>query len=187
MRVARLLGARPVRRLRSSCRVARDERSHATARRHRADGQGSARQQRRQSVSRHPGLGTVRCRSTAVGRLQRRGHRPRRQVGVGDRPMLAGNDAGLSRQQGQSGSPFRRVREGDQELWRRDVRVAAWHPRRSRWKRVGDRRTRRHTRRSREVSRRRQQGKRRRQVQSGRQGPDDARETRRAGEILPMR
>ena len=71
----------------------RRQRSDATAGRHRSDGQGSARQQRRQSISRDPGLGTAEFRGKAVGRLQRRGHRPGWQVGVGDRPMLAGDDA----------------------------------------------------------------------------------------------
>ena len=107
-----------------------------------SDGQGSARQQRRQSLSRHPGLGAAHAGGKAVGRLQRRGHRPGWQVRVGDRPMLAGDRPGLSRHQGEPGPPFRRVREGDQELWRRDVRVAAWHPCRSRRKCVGDRRAR---------------------------------------------
>ena len=79
----------------------------ATAGRHRSDGQGSARQQRRQSVSRHPGLGTAAGGGKAVGRLQRRGHRPGWQVRVGDRPLLARDDPGLSRQQSEPGPPFR--------------------------------------------------------------------------------
>ena len=37
---------------------------------------------------------------------------------------------------------FDEIGEGDQELWRRHVRVAAWHPCRSRRKRLGDRRAR---------------------------------------------
>ena len=43
----------------------------------------------------------------AVGRLQRRGHRPGRQVGVGDRPMLARDGPGLSRHQSEPGPPLR--------------------------------------------------------------------------------
>ena len=37
----------------------REQRARAAARRHAADGQGAARQQRRQSLSRHPGLGAA--------------------------------------------------------------------------------------------------------------------------------
>ena len=43
----------------------------------------------------------------AVGRLQRRCHRSRRQDRVGDGSMFAGHDAGLSRYQGEPGPPFR--------------------------------------------------------------------------------
>ena len=43
----------------------------------------------------------------AVGRLQRRGHRPGWQVRVGDRPMLARDGPGLSRHQSEPGPPFR--------------------------------------------------------------------------------
>ena len=46
-------------------------------------------------------------RGKAVGRLQWRGHRPRRQVGVGDRPMLPGDGPGLSRHQSQPCPPLR--------------------------------------------------------------------------------
>ena len=113
----------------------------------------SAGQQRRQSLSRHPRLGAAHSGEKAVGRLQRRRHRPGRQVRVGDRPLLTRDRAGLSRHQGKPGPPFRRIREGDQELWRRHVRVAAWHPCRSRRKRVGDRRARGEPRRAPEVSR----------------------------------
>ena len=98
------------------------------------------------------------------------------------RPTDAHRDGpGLSRDECKPGSPFRRIREGDQELWRGHVRVAARHPCRSRRERVGDRRTGRERRRAREVSRRRQEGQRGHQVQPRRQGPDDARETGRAG------
>ena len=131
-------------------------------------------QQRRQSLSRHPRLGTAHTGEKAVGRLQRRRHRSGRQVRVGDRPLLAGHRPRLSRHQGEPGPPFRRVRKGDQELWRRNVRVAARHSCRSRRQRVGDRRARGEPRRTQEVSGRGPEGKRRRQVQSRRQGADDA-------------
>ena len=76
---------------------------------------------------------------------------------------------------------FDEIREGDQELWRRNVRVAAWHPCRQRRKCVGDRRECAEPRRPQEVSGRRQEGKRCRQVQSRRQGADDAGQARGEG------
>ena len=138
-------------------------------------------QQRRQSVSRHPRLGAAHAGEKAVGRVQRRRHRPGRQDRVGDRPLLAGDRAGLSRHQGQPDPPFRRIRQGDQELRRRNVRVAARHPCRSRRQCVGDRRARGDPRRAQEVSGRGQKGQRGRQVQSRRQGADDAGQAGREG------
>ena len=100
-------------------RAAGNPRPDAAARRHRADGQGPARQQRREPVSRHSRLGTTADPCQAVGRLERRRHRQGRQVRVGDRSMFAGDGAGLSRDEREPGSPFRRIGQRDQELWRR--------------------------------------------------------------------
>src|ERR1051326_4481744 len=44
----------------------------------------------------------------------------------------------LRRQQGEPDPPFRLVRQGDRKLWRRDVRLAAWHLCRSRRQYMGD-------------------------------------------------
>ena len=118
------------------------QRSGSTAGRNRRDRQSSGRQQRRQSLSRHPRLGTAHAGEKAVGRLQRRGHRPGRQDPCG-RPTVARRESprAVSAPR-QTRSIISTSRQGDQELWRRNVRVAARHPCRSRRQRVGDRRAR---------------------------------------------
>ena len=134
------------------CRLvcpAGDECLHATARRHCRDGQGaspstaapiriaSIRDWARFDAEARPWGGSNGVAIDGDGR----------SVWAIDR-CSPGNDARLSREQGQSGPPFRRVREGGQELWRRDVRVAARHPRRSRRQCLGDRLARRQHRRT---------------------------------------
>ena len=126
------------------CRAAGRDRPGAAARRHAADRQGAARQQRRQPVSRDPrlgaahdarrGRGAARTAWPSTGTAGRCGRSTAARPGT--TPGCLGTKANPVHHFDESGKEIRSFGGGH-------VRVAARHPRRSRRQRVGGRRRRR--------------------------------------------
>ena len=162
-------------------RLGSRSRSGAAARRDASHRRCPASQQRPESLSRDPRLGPVHGREARVGRIQRRRDRPRRPDDLGRGPVHGGDHARLPRDERQPRAPLRWVRKGDQELRRRDVRLAAWSSRRPRRKHLGDRRARDGCRRPQDVSPRAGQGQYRGQVQPRWARAHDDWHTRRQG------